>query len=573
MVTARCVLVAVVLGSFLFAPTDAGAQETDRNQNASEVNVEIILDVSGSMAQTLDSGESRMEAAQRVLGDVVRAIPQREGINVGLRVYGHEGDNSNEGRNLSCDSTELLVPLQGVREQELLQQINALEPTGWTPIGLALEQAQQDFVDDSENVTNAVIVVTDGLETCDGDPAAAANELRTGQSQTTTHLIGFALTPEEQETLSQISEEGGGLLLEASDASELNDALYSVFDQLDIVLGVGYVGGNAFSLLPAGEEGELSVISVGQYDGNTLPFVIRNNTAEDVLRTGGAVVGRDSDGALIATGSVLSFNPNYLQAGEVGFGYAYFQAVPLPGDTEFEFDLNSTPVSQATSENIRDLIVVEASQLDGRIVGTLRNDHEETLVGPFGANIACFDESGELLDVGGNYPEADELAPNETIPFQIVANCPAFLLAGTGFGPFFGPVPEGPESSGTTSASPSVTPEPVSSTDERASSPSDQPTDSASQPVVTLATVVNLGDRSCEPGEVTIEADVTTSIVVSNGGSDSHTFGIDELQVSFEVPAGETRAVSVTPASGEYTYFCNGPDDDSSGMNGTLLVE
>lgn len=58
------------------------------------VNVEFILDASGSMAETTDTGETRMDAAKRVLAGVVEAIPERKEINVGFRLYGYEGDNS-----------------------------------------------------------------------------------------------------------------------------------------------------------------------------------------------------------------------------------------------------------------------------------------------------------------------------------------------------------------------------------------------------------------------------------------------------------------------------------------------
>ena len=83
------------------------------------VNVQLILDLSGSMAQDVGGGETRMDAAKRVLNDVIDALPETEGVNVGFRIYGHEGDNSNAGRTESCESTELVVPMDGVDKPAL----------------------------------------------------------------------------------------------------------------------------------------------------------------------------------------------------------------------------------------------------------------------------------------------------------------------------------------------------------------------------------------------------------------------------------------------------------------------
>jgi hypothetical protein len=78
------------------------------------VNVELILDVSGSMAQIIDTGEIRMEVAKRVLNQVLATVPTKPGINVGLRIYGHLGDNSEAGRPISCQASDLVVPVSGV---------------------------------------------------------------------------------------------------------------------------------------------------------------------------------------------------------------------------------------------------------------------------------------------------------------------------------------------------------------------------------------------------------------------------------------------------------------------------
>jgi Ca-activated chloride channel family protein len=98
------------------------------------VNVELILDASGSMGEPLSSGETRMAAAKRILREVIASLPERPGVNVGLRVYGHLGDNTEANKAISCRASELLVPVAGLDKAALTARVEAIQPTGWTPI-------------------------------------------------------------------------------------------------------------------------------------------------------------------------------------------------------------------------------------------------------------------------------------------------------------------------------------------------------------------------------------------------------------------------------------------------------
>lgn len=221
--------------------------ETNPTQaNAATINVELVFDSSGSMAQEISPGVTRIEAAKDVLNDVVDAIPEREGVNVGFRVYGHEGSNQEEDREESCQSTELVVPIEGVNKDRLREAVASYQPVGWTPITLALQEAAEDFSPPGESEVNAIVLVTDGLETCGGDPCAAAQALAASEVDVTTYVIGFGLTPEEQGTLQCIADAGGGLNLGAGSAEELNVALFTVLEELQVVVQTGILEIEAF---------------------------------------------------------------------------------------------------------------------------------------------------------------------------------------------------------------------------------------------------------------------------------------------------------------------------------------
>jgi hypothetical protein len=185
-----------------FGPASGGsAQQT--------VNIQLVLDASGSMAEEI-GGETKIVAARRALEQVIAQLPDSApNINVGFRVYGHLGDNSEVGRAVSCQSTELLVPVQGINKDLLRQQVNAFEPTGWTPITLALQKAAEDLRP-GDNIKNIIIMVTDGIETCEGDPCAAAKALRESQAEVRIDVVGFGTTPEEDRSLRCIADNAGG---------------------------------------------------------------------------------------------------------------------------------------------------------------------------------------------------------------------------------------------------------------------------------------------------------------------------------------------------------------------------
>lgn len=227
------------------AQTETPPAETTQ-QSGGKVNVELVFDSSGSMAQELPSGQTRIEAAKDVLNNVIDAIPEREGVNVGFRVYGHEGSNQEEDREESCQSTELVVPLEGINKDRLRDAVSGYQPVGWTPITLSLQRAAEDFSAPEENERNAIVLVTDGLETCGGDPCAAAQALAEGDVNVTTYVVGFGLTQQEQATLQCIADAGGGLNLGAGSADELNEALFVVLEELQVVVQTGILEIEAF---------------------------------------------------------------------------------------------------------------------------------------------------------------------------------------------------------------------------------------------------------------------------------------------------------------------------------------
>ncbi len=224
----------------LLQPAPATAAQQGDQPAAREVNVELILDLSGSMAAEIGGGETRMEAAKRVMNDVIAALPEREGVNVGFRIYGHEGNNTEAQREVSCQSSDLVVTIEGVDKEALREQVDLAQPTGWTPIDLSLRRAGGDF-EAGEGVSNNIVLVTDGEETCGGDPCATAQSLAEAEAAVTTHVVGFALTQVQAQAVNCIAERGGGLNLGANSGDELSSALFQILQEIQVVVENGFL--------------------------------------------------------------------------------------------------------------------------------------------------------------------------------------------------------------------------------------------------------------------------------------------------------------------------------------------
>lgn len=208
--TGRRIASAAAVAALLAAP--AVAQEP-----AAGADVMIVLDASNSMWGQID-GIAKIEIARQVVGELVRGWdPDR---SLGLVAYGHrrEGD---------CTDIETLIPVGPVDAEAFTAAVDGLVPRGKTPLTEAVREAAEALSYADRPAT--VILVSDGIETCDADPCALGAELERRGVAFTAHVVGFDVAaPEEQAQLQCLAENTGGMFLAAADAAELTDALETV---------------------------------------------------------------------------------------------------------------------------------------------------------------------------------------------------------------------------------------------------------------------------------------------------------------------------------------------------------
>ena len=201
----------VLLPFALMAASGSSAAESAR--------IEIVLDVSGSMRSSLGS-EVKIEAAKSAIRQTVAGIP--DGSVVALRYYGHRV--AQERKDESCRDTELVVQFQPLDKPRFLGALDKAVPRGQTPIAYSLQQAAQDFGAPSDE-ERAMILVSDGIETCGGDPLATVRDLMAKGFKVKVHTIGFDVDAAARAQLEAISGATGGEYFDARSASALAETL------------------------------------------------------------------------------------------------------------------------------------------------------------------------------------------------------------------------------------------------------------------------------------------------------------------------------------------------------------
>jgi hypothetical protein len=212
----------------------------------------------------LPEGPSRIDVAKGVLTDLVTStLPP--GTPLALRVFGSEPG--------SCD-TNLAVPLGPLDPASTAGQIAGIQVVNEvkTPIGDALELVAQDLADAPG--TRIVVLVTDGEETCGGDPRAAIADLAAQGIEIHVNIVGLALDdPALKQQFEEWARLGRGQFFDARSQAELGAAIaqavqppYRVIDAGGTVVASGVVGGPAVAVPPGAYAIEIESEPPGRID-------------------------------------------------------------------------------------------------------------------------------------------------------------------------------------------------------------------------------------------------------------------------------------------------------------------
>lgn len=182
----------------------------------------IIFDFSNSMNANWETS-SRIDIAKRLIINAVDSLKKATDVELALRLYGHQTPLRADYQD--CKDSKLEVPFSKGNHDDIISKIKYNYPKGTTPIAYSLEQAGADFPTAS-GYRNVIILVTDGIEACDGDPCAIARALRSKGVSVRPFVIGIGLDLSYLQQLECI-----GQTFDANNENSFKNTLKVVIDQ------------------------------------------------------------------------------------------------------------------------------------------------------------------------------------------------------------------------------------------------------------------------------------------------------------------------------------------------------
>lgn len=216
-----------VLGSILLVgsmlnPIAAPQSATAATQSGT-VPVVFILDASGSMVRETSPGVSRMQVAKKATIDTLNGLPS--GAQVGILVFGTGTSNDDSQKAAGCTDITTLAPLGLLDTNALTPKVNAINESGFTPIGPALRKAVSML---PAGQAGNIVLVSDGVDTC-APPSSCevASELHRDNPLLSINVVAFGVDADEaaQQQMTCIGGVGGGTAVSATNAQQLTSRL------------------------------------------------------------------------------------------------------------------------------------------------------------------------------------------------------------------------------------------------------------------------------------------------------------------------------------------------------------
>lgn len=228
----------LVIAAWLVASTVAAGVAAVPGSGCSD-DAMFVFDASGSMSGVdYNGGGTRMDRVRAALGAAIPEIAQTR--NLGLMSYG-------PGSGDQCDTITLHFRPKPNAAAELLGEVAALAPAGRTPLTEAVRQAALLLAPSRQPA--AIVLLTDGGETCSGQPCQLSRILKRDQPQLTVHVVGFRLRDEQGKlgyfAAKCLADATGGMFLATETTDELVAGLRQAFGCPALSRGGGVPRGRA----------------------------------------------------------------------------------------------------------------------------------------------------------------------------------------------------------------------------------------------------------------------------------------------------------------------------------------
>lgn len=160
-----------------------------------DTRILFVFDASQSMAGYWEKNR-KIDIARRTLISIIDSLENLANVSMALRLYGHQSPVPPQ----NCNDTRLEVPFGKNNSSRIRQELRFIVPKGTTPIAYALKMGAKDFPADCDNCRNIIILITDGIEACEGDPCAESYELQRSGIVLKPFVIGIGIDEGFKET-------------------------------------------------------------------------------------------------------------------------------------------------------------------------------------------------------------------------------------------------------------------------------------------------------------------------------------------------------------------------------------
>ncbi len=180
-------------------------------------NFLFILDASRSMWGLTENGKKKIMVAKEALTETIDVLPIES--KVGIIACGHQEKDK-------CDDIEMLMSFETEDRKALLEKLQFIKPQGRTPITGSLEMAGQQL--DALEGKATVVLLSDGKETCIGDPCEMVRTLKEKGIEVIVNVVALDVEKEDEQQLRCIAEAGGGVYYNVKDKDQMKNALVSI---------------------------------------------------------------------------------------------------------------------------------------------------------------------------------------------------------------------------------------------------------------------------------------------------------------------------------------------------------
>lgn len=210
----------LVLSLFIGIISLGLSAQTGFNRSA-KTRILFIYDASNSMNGSWQKGKKH-NIAQKLLSETLDSMQSIPNLETALRVYGHQKYYRN---GQDCNDTKLEVPFAARNAKQIKSKLKSITPKGTTPIAMTLEKSADDFPPCS-NCRNIIILITDGIEECGGDPCTISMKLQREGIVLKPFVIGIGLDMNFKKSFECL-----GTFYDASDEATFKKVLGIVISQ------------------------------------------------------------------------------------------------------------------------------------------------------------------------------------------------------------------------------------------------------------------------------------------------------------------------------------------------------